>query len=853
MNQELGEFSAMFLVEAMQDPVLVLDSKGIILGMNPAARRFFGYGKKEAMSKHFLELSYKSTALPNELKRIKMNFTAAVKEGTSIVLEYEYITKKGKSVFISLNGSMVKDEKKKKVNVIAIFRDITERMKAKELLKESEEKNRILLTTVPDGWAYHKIILDKNNKPVDYVFLEANDAFEEATGLKRKDIIGERVTKVIPGIEDAEPDLISFYGNVALTGKSDKMEFYFEPLDRLYSVSVSSPKKDYFVVVFQDITERRNVEKAQRESEVRLKRAQHVAKMGFLTWTLKTNEMLWSDETFSIFGIDKENGQPTSDYSMSLVHPDDLAFVQENLDNAVNATEEYDIDHRVVRPDGDIIWVHAQGKLIYDSSGTPIILLGTVVDITVRKRAEEELKKLSMVVEQASDGIAVANLDRVIEYVNYAWVEMHGYGDAKELIGKNLSIFHTKEQFEQDVIPFNEKLKEMGACQGEVGHKRRDGTTFPTFMNNSIMKDEEGNPIALIGAARDITERKRLEEEIRSERDRLQSLMDGLSLTEIGLDIVDVNYRILSQNRILRERFGECIGALCHETYMGQEKPCDDCPMESAIETGHVQRVELTGSDGRNYEISSAPFTNPDGTVDKVVEIVRDITERKEAEGKTKAVAETASLYLDLMGHDIRNQLQAIVMGTEILEHLDSGPEVREMVNIVFDSVEKSQNLIKKVQATRGLLSVPLSSAPLREALEDCMQVLNETYDDVQIEVNLTAQQPIVFADKYLGNLLMNIMENAILHNDKKTRRIWLDLREATEGYEVVIADNGPGIDNEKKENLFDQSRRFGGVGVHQAFKIIQKYGGHITVQDRVPDDSSKGAEFHIWFPKSSS
>jgi len=105
--------------------------------------------------------------------------------------------------------------------------------------------------------------------------------------------------------------------------------------------------------------------------------------------------------------------------------------------------------------------------------------------------------------------------------------------------------------------------------------------------------------------------------------------------------------------------------------------------------------------------------------------------------------------------------------------------------------------------------------------------------------------------DKYLGNLLMNILENAILHNNKKTRRVWLSFREAKGGYEVVVADNGPGITNKEKEGLFDQSRRFGGVGVHQALKIAQKYGGNISVQDRVPGDSSKGAEFHIWFPKS--
>jgi len=187
----------------------------------------------------------------------------------------------------------------------------------------------------------------------------------------------------------------------------------------------------------------------------------------------------------------------------------------------------------------------------------------------------------------------------------------------------------------------------------------------------------------------------------------------------------------------------------------------------------------------------------------------------------------------------------------EILAQIDVRPEVGQMVDLVVESVENSQNLITKVQATRDLLSVPLLNTSLKEALEDCLQVLNETYDDVQIKAKWGPQHPIVLADEYLGNLLMNILENAILHNDKKKKRVWLNLREVKGGYEVSIADNGPGILDERKESLFDQDRRFGGVGVHQALKIAQKYGGRISVQDRVHGDPSKGAEFRIWFPKS--
>ena len=105
-------------------------------------------------------------------------------------------------------------------------------------------------------------------------------------------------------------------------------------------------------------------------------------------------------------------------------------------------------------------------------------------------------------------------------------------------------------------------------------------------------------------------------------------------------------------------------------------------------------------------------------------------------------------------------------------------------------------------------------------------------------------------ADKFLGNLLTNLLENAVLHNNSKIRHLWVVLSEVNEGFEISIADNGPGIPSSKKETLFDPERRFGGVGIHQALRITQKYGGRMNIHDRVYGDSSQGAEFRIWLPK---
>ena len=143
-------------------------------------------------------------------------------------------------------------------------------------------------------------------------------------------------------------------------------------------------------------------------------------------------------------------------------------------------------------------------------------------EVAERKRAEEEIRRLATIVEQTVEGVAVANLEGTIEFANQAWAAMHGYDSAEELLGEPLSIFHTEEQIKTEVIPFNEQVKQSGYKIGEMGHKRKDGSTFPTMMAVSLLKDEQGKPYGLAGFAQDITERKQAEEKLKKSMDEIE-------------------------------------------------------------------------------------------------------------------------------------------------------------------------------------------------------------------------------------------------------------------------------------------------------------------------------------------
>ncbi len=165
-------------------------------------------------------------------------------------------------------GEVLMDESGKPYQLSGIVRDITEQKESESALIESEFLYKSLFNNMLNGYAYCRMHFE-DGKPVDWTYIMVNKAFENLTGLK--DVIGKKATEVIPGIRETSPDLFEIYGNTALTGAPAVFETYVKSLDIWFYVSVYSPVKEYFVAIFDVITERKKYEKALRESEERYK------------------------------------------------------------------------------------------------------------------------------------------------------------------------------------------------------------------------------------------------------------------------------------------------------------------------------------------------------------------------------------------------------------------------------------------------------------------------------------------------------------------------------------------------------------------------------------------------------
>lgn len=260
-RQEIAEQELRSVFDASTIGKAIGSLDGRLLRVNPAFAQMLGSTVEELQGRSVLDIT-----LPEDraaTKDVVRRLLAG--ECDTAAVEKRYIHRDGHGVWSLTSSRILRDSAGEPLHFIASIEDIGDRKRAEAAFAERDERLRLLMETMPSAWAEHAMVFDERGEPCDYVFIAANAAFERFTGLKRVDILGKPVTEIIPGIRNADPDLVAAYGEVVKTGKELKTEIYFAPFERWYGLSAFSRGGDRFVVMFEDVTARKL---AEREAEV---------------------------------------------------------------------------------------------------------------------------------------------------------------------------------------------------------------------------------------------------------------------------------------------------------------------------------------------------------------------------------------------------------------------------------------------------------------------------------------------------------------------------------------------------------------------------------------------------------
>ncbi len=649
-------------------------------------KNVFGYTAEDFITG---KIVYSEIIYPEDLQRVENEVNSQSKTGFySIEHEpYRIVSKAGKINWLNDITLIRRNENNEITHFEGIIIDITKQKETEKELIESKLRWKFAVEGNADGlWDWNLI--------TNEVFFSTQ--WKKMLGFSENEIQGslqEWGNRVHP--DDKEKVYQDI--NKHINGETDfyenehrvlcKDNTYKWILDRGKIVSYTSDNKpERMIGTHSDITDRKKAEQALKQSDENLKRAQQIAKIGHWELDIVNNKLFWTDEVFRIFDLKPQEFGATYEAFLNNIHPDDKEKVDLAYANSLKDKIPYEIEHRLLLRTGKIKYVVERCNTEYNSKGDPIFSIGTILDITERKKSEETLSLFKKIRESTSGHMSFIDTNFVYREVNNAYIKAHKK-KREEVIGHTIAELLGKEIFENVI------KKEIDAClSGEIVKyenwfdfagigKRYMQVSYYPFYN------EENKISGVIVDSYDITDRKQAETKLANKTMLLDNITNRAS--NVSIITTDLDLKITTYNPFAEKFFGysaeQVIGKTVHEMHFMENIEPERLTKAFKIvnKTGEYNYIvnQQLPSGKRVLSSRVTKMLNPDGELTGYSLFTHDVTKQVLAEEK-------------LLQRE--NYLVALNKTTKILSAGDPKTQIQKFIETIGEAAHASRTYIFK-------------------------------------------------------------------------------------------------------------------------------------------------------------
>ncbi len=848
------------ILENIQEGYYEVDLTGNLTFFNDSLCRIVGSSRERLLGLNNREYTDASTS-----RDLYAAFNQVFRSGEPLEeFQYEIVTRDGLQKFVETSILLRRNQAGQISGFRGTLRDITERKRSEEAIKASEAELRALFEAITDviivfdADGYYRKIVPTNSaslyKPPD-------------------DLIGKRQHDLFP--KDKADFLVDCIRRALKEGRAQRVEYSLAlgETEVWFDGSVSPLSDDQVIWIARDITERKRAEQALRESEAQYRTLFERNLAGVYRATLEGRLLGCNEAAARILGYNSTE-EALSHSLWDFYH--DPAERQAILERLVAERSISNLEARCRSQKGDVVWVLANVSLLKGSSESDFVIEGTLIDITARKHAEQEITMLAHAVRSIKESIVITDSENNVLFVNEAFVKTYGY-ERSQVLGHNLLPLVRPEADLLNAEKNNVRLELPSRWDGELINRRKDGTEFPIHLSASPIVDEAGQTIAYAAVSQDISERNRIEQEVTMLAHAIRTINESVVVTDLAGRIIFANEGAV---KVFGYESGELLGQHVSifdpRTQIGQSANDVFASATTGLWEGELLSRRRDGTEFPLY-LSASSINDESGRPVALVGVSQDITERKRrmeeletAKDAAEAANRAKSEFLANMSHEIRTPMNGIIGMTELALDTQLTGEQREYLKMVKTSADSLLGVINDVldfsKIEAGKLELDSAEFNLQDTVDEVMKVLAVRADQKGLELAYYLRpgvpERVVGDAGRLRQILVNLVGNAIKFTEQGEVIVRVEA-EAQTSDEVVlhfgIRDTGIGVPPAKQAVIFESftqadgstTRRYGGTGLGLTIcsQLVEMMGGQIWVESPVNVPSTcgtPGSMFHF-------